>query len=607
MLYRKSIVLLRSKLFNKLKYEKISFLMLLALAFLLSCRTESLNEEISTANQSSQFHLISKKISLSESEHRVKLLSELEKAEANFKTFSKANSQGKIINYANGVSIDTDNVIYIEDGSGYHTYTFNIKQKGVDEDVPLENLVLSVLPDGSYKELLFSYNFTKQERLDVLAGNGVTTNGKTTVTELGEGTFGNPLGKMQCSYKTVDVVMSCYTGEHNSGNRSSWSQCQWKTAPDGFPPQQYTVTALVCGDDLTTDVGTYPGEGGGGGPLDGGGVPPGQIPTQPVVLSSFPIFVKNLQPDLKAIINTPANQEFYNVFLNYYNLCYESTESKEIIKWYLQAIQNNTFTTIEQIQPMLAFSQYFFSSYLDVTYTNFQNWFLDEPIILNNTLQNELFEDWADPTRVKPTTRFKNNTLVNCIYNKAKTAANFNQYLKNFDGRFSAAHLQFDLKSLPSIHNAETEPPVGYWIKININSNNLNRPTLDIARTFMHEIIHAEMFRILLSLAPTSNGEINSLTITQMLQNSDYPGLYDYFRRYGLNNMQHEQMAAHYRGIIKNFLKQIDNSFTEAEYDALAWQGLKGTERWNQLTTAQQQSIDLTFSTWNQSASHNCP
>jgi len=123
----------------------------------------------------------------------------------------------------------------------------------------------------------------------------------------------------------------------------------------------------------------------------------------------------------------------------------------------------------------------------------------------------------------------------------------------------------------------------------------------------MHEIIHAEMFRILLSLAPTSNGEINTLTITQMLQNSDYPGLYDYFRRYGLNYMQHEQMAAHYRGIIKNFLKQIDNSFTEAEYDALAWQGLKGTERWNQLTIAQQQSIDSTFSTWNQSASHNCP
>lgn len=209
-----------------------------------------------------------------------------------------------------------------------------------------------------------------------------------------------------------------------------------------------------------------------------------------------------------------------------------------------------------------------------VTWPLFENWFIINPI-LNNTLQNELFEDWSDPNRVKPTSRFKNHAKLNCIYNKAKTSANFNQYLKNFDGRFSTAHLLFDLKSLPSIHNAETEPPLGYWIKININSSNLNRPTLDIARTFMHEIIHAEMFRILLSLAPTSNGEINTLTITQMLQNSDYPGLYDYFRRYGLNNMQHEQMAARYRGIIKNFLKQIDNSLLKHSMMPYLGKGLK--------------------------------
>jgi hypothetical protein len=62
--------------------------------------------------------------------------------------------------------------------------------------------------------------------------------------------------------------------------------------------------------------------------------------------------------------------------------------------------------------------------------------------------------------------------------------------------------------------NARTIPPVDFIIEIQINSNNLNRPDLSIARTFIHETIHAEMFRKLLSLA-SSNGQID----VQMLRN----------------------------------------------------------------------------------------
>ncbi|QCX54401.1 hypothetical protein [Elizabethkingia sp. JS20170427COW] len=227
----------------------------------------------------------------------------------------------------------------------------------------------------------------------------------------------------------------------------------------------------------------------------------------------------------------------------------------------------------------------------------------------NSTILSELSSDWSNPNIVKPTANFKNNTRLNCIFNKAKTSSNFNQYLSNFDSRFSVAHLQFDVKNLSnSTTNAETDPPTGYWIKIKINSNNLNRPTLDIARTFMHEIIHAEIFRLLLSLAPTSNGSINTTTLLQMLKNSDYPGLLDYYVRYGgVNGMQHEQMAAHYRGIIKNFLKQIDNSITDSQADAIAWVGLKNTVAWNALSPSEKTNIDTIYNSWYNSATHNCP
>lgn len=243
----------------------------------------------------------------------------------------------------------------------------------------------------------------------------------------------------------------------------------------------------------------------------------------------------------------------------------------------------------------------------NVYWEQFQNWFINGDS-LTNELSNEFINDLNNPNIVKPTKRLKNNTLLNCIYNKAKTAPNFQQYLQNFYGNFSTAHLLLDVKPLTNTTaNAQTSPPNGYWITITINSNNLNRPSLDIARTFMHEMIHAEMFRILLSLAPTSNGQIDVVELTNMLNSNNYPGIYDYFRRFGLNNMQHEQMAAHYRGIIKNYIKQIDSSITDSQADAMAWVGLQGTVAWNNLGTSGQNNILNIYNAWKNNATHSCP
>ena len=339
------------------------------------------------------------------------------------------------------------------------------------------------------------------------------------------------------------------------------------------------------------NTGTGTGNGGSGGGVEG---PGGDVPIPNIPTENF-----QEQRKYEAFINSLNSQQYQ--FLGeqpYYN--------GQVFKY----IKSKNFD--ESSKQLMSSAINFFiintnSNGVNVSWEQFQNWFIDDnnisPIELDNFLA-----DLNNPNIVKPTRRFKNNIRLNCIFNKAKNSANFNQYLENFDSRFSVAHLLFDVTALAnSTANAQTSPPDGYWIKIDINSNNLNRPTLDIARTFMHEIIHAEMFRVLLSLASTSNGQLSVSEITTLLNSNNYPGIYDYFRRFGLNNMQHEQMAAHYRGIIKNFLKQIDSSITDSQAESMAWVGLQGTVAWNNLGTINQNSILNTYNNWYNSATQNCP
>lgn len=116
-----------------------------------SCRQDLIPEQ-ETYHNTSAFQLTSKRISLNESIHKAILLPEIEQIEATFKANAKSSAFGKTVNYGNGVSIDTDNVIFIENGPNFHTYTFTIKRENAQESDPLENLLLVPETDGSYKE-----------------------------------------------------------------------------------------------------------------------------------------------------------------------------------------------------------------------------------------------------------------------------------------------------------------------------------------------------------------------------------------------------------------------------------------------------------------------
>lgn len=182
----------------------------------------------------------------------------------------------------------------------------------------------------------------------------------------------------------------------------------------------------------------------------------------------------------------------------------------------------------------------------------------------------------------------------------------FKSIIQKFDGDFPVSHLRFVLSyGLASYINASTLPPSGYIIEIQLNGNNLQRPNLSIARTLIHEVIHAEMFRKLLEIA-NNNGEIDPTNLRLCLENSNYTGMFDYYERYGQNKFQHEQIAQHYIETIVSILKLFNNSYPEHIYESLAWEGLMWTTAWNNLNTREQERITNDIETFDNQGKESC-
>lgn len=165
---------------------------------------------------------------------------------------------------------------------------------------------------------------------------------------------------------------------------------------------------------------------------------------------------------------------------------------------------------------------------------------------------------------VLPTPEFLANQKLKCIWeilNRDNTS--FQRYLKQFDNDFSIIDLEFDISnSLPTNVNGRTDNSYSNKILISINGSTLeNRPVLGVARTLIHEAIHAELYRKVRSVN-------NQISI------NDFPGIYDYYRRY-IKNWQHQQMAAHYIDLMGKMLKEFDGSkMSDQYYRDISWNGL---------------------------------
>jgi len=245
---------------------------------------------------------------------------------------------------------------------------------------------------------------------------------------------------------------------------------------------------------------------------------------------------------------------------------------------------------------------------------------LKEYLATNNTAEGKAFgleaiRAWMAGGEVDFVEQIINNLegKALCVYNKLKSnSAGFRNVIRDFEPEFPVAHIKFTEKDLPNNVRGRAFPPNNYIIEIALNNNSsasgINyRPNLLTAKTIIHEVIHAEMFRKLLSLA-SSNGNIDTSLLTQMLEQGDYPGMLDYYTRYGLNSFQHQQMAQHYRQTIAKALQEYDTGFEvpsdqqpQQIYLDLAWEGLNHSSiiAWQQaLTQTERDRIDLSITNY---------
>ncbi|WP_143883234.1 hypothetical protein [Chryseobacterium binzhouense] len=253
-------------------------LMLLVGVSAFSCRTEEFHNE-EEAHGNTGLLLTSKRISLSEAKHRTQLVPELQKAEIGIKAFAQKNAKSKI-NYANGVSIDTDQVTYIENGPNFHTYTFHLSRQNALPTDPVENLVLFPTTDGTYKELLVSYALSVTEKETLKNGGFVDTKGKMSITELASGTY-NPLSKgmTACGWQEENTFVTvCSENQHGMWNTESWGSCSADRKPGWHTTMVYKCDFIYTGNE-TGGTGWWAGPG--GGTDNGGGEPCPTCPTDP--------------------------------------------------------------------------------------------------------------------------------------------------------------------------------------------------------------------------------------------------------------------------------------------------------------------------------------
>ncbi|TDD78449.1 hypothetical protein [Flavobacterium caseinilyticum] len=240
-----------------------------------------------------------------------------------------------------------------------------------------------------------------------------------------------------------------------------------------------------------------------------------------------------------------------------------------------------------------------------------QQWAIDNPNSYNQIIQYQIeqkwsvfsrensiwaidvFQEYPEKTiddvkdlvyRVIVDPSFKNNPCLNGVYQKLGQAPTFDNYLKEYDTDFSVVDLKLSVgvESKYPLASAVTYEPINSLIEIKFNPNYLNTPPLNIARTFIHEMIHAETYRKLLILS--GKGEIPwSSDFIESIKNDEekiahYYMMYKYEIPLGgsPSEPQHEYMAQLSRNIITEVMKQYDSSQSEDVYNALAWIGLMG-------------------------------
>lgn len=120
-------------------------------------------------------------------------------------------------------------------------------------------------------------------------------------------------------------------------------------------------------------------------------------------------------------------------------------------------------------------------------------------------------------------------------------------------------------------------------VDLTINQSRVpNMSSIEVALTLLHEGLHAQIYQKLLLIHGPAK-----------LNNLNFPGLFKAYQDYAQGGVQHQYIAQNYITSLSTALRTFDNNKFELKYyEALAWNGLEGTESFKALKQSDKDNID---------------
>ncbi|AQX06128.1 hypothetical protein ATB99_16400 [Elizabethkingia meningoseptica] len=201
----------------------------------------------------------------------------------------------------------------------------------------------------------------------------------------------------------------------------------------------------------------------------------------------------------------------------------------------------------------------------------------------------------------------KDNKCANAVYQTLKSRAGlFYNLLGNFKGESSVLNLSFNVKYIPSepgtliTGQTYTEQIQNGYVRIDINTEALGSTALGIAKTFIHEMIHAKMFYDLVNAGwdgIKDIKEINPVSLPTLLR------AYQEYKYEKGEDAQHKFMSEYYIPKIGRALAQFDgHEQNSSVYENLAWTGLQRRQAYEALSKAKRDKITEANNNFNRKA-----
>jgi len=311
---------------RKLTQQVVLLLSIFALVF--SCEKED-DFALSTKNTiTSSAHLKPYIVYGDEIERNQKLsetLLHLKELQCKSKEEVKSNLNNKLVfNETLNITIDDESAMYMENADGsYHSYTF----QAIDHEHPygVQNVVLSLLPNGNYLEVLVRYEVEGDEEIAFRNGETIDLTGKVSYAVLENGSFTSALSSKVTTIDQCITIVFEQAGKRCTSTLShSWderNQCNLYPGPNG--PSPYIAGSVnidyACIDSFYTETGGTP-PSGWIDPNDDGTVNDGSVTTVPYVspaeLARRAAFVSILSEENRTWLNGQPD-DIRNHLFNY--------------------------------------------------------------------------------------------------------------------------------------------------------------------------------------------------------------------------------------------------------------------------------------------------